>query len=180
MLPSRRCIDDRLRLSETWRCPVSLSRKRQNFIFAIPPGPPYHRHCYPPWAIKGDDPMNRMNRRRFVQTSAAAAGFFLTAGVTESGARRQDNPMDRLNIAVIGCGGQGAGDTGNVSRENIVALCDPDQNRARGTFEKYAKVPKYDDFRVMLEKQKDIEAVVVATPDHTHAMASCLAMSMGK
>jgi predicted dehydrogenase len=124
---------------------------------------------------------HRLSRRRFIQTSAVsatAAGFWLSGGVTETRAAQGAN--DKLNIAVIGCGGQGASDLGNVSGENIVALCDVDDQRAGGSFNKYPNVPKYKDFRVMLEKQKDIQAVVVSTPDHTHAIASIMAMRMGK
>jgi predicted dehydrogenase len=123
----------------------------------------------------------KLSRRDFVKAgavSATAAGFWLTGGVTETRAAQGAN--DRLNIAVIGCGGQGASDLGNVSGENIVALCDVDDRRAAGSFDKYPKVPKYKDFRVMLEKQKDIQAVVVSTPDHQHAYASIMAMRMGK
>ncbi len=88
--------------------------------------------------------------------------------------------MNKLNIAIIGAGGQGGGNLNNVSRENIVALCDVDSARAAGAFNKYPTVAKYQDYRVMLDKQKDIEAVVVSTPDHVHAFASITAMKMGK
>ena len=81
---------------------------------------------------------------------------------------------------MIGAGGRADGNIGGVAGENIVALCDVDQNRARGMFAKYENVPKYADFRVMLEKQKDIQAVVVSTPDHTHFHASATALRMGK
>ena len=122
----------------------------------------------------------RVNRRRFLQASgvsAAAAGFWLTGGVTESFAA-QPGPNERLNIAIVGCGGQGGGNANQaaIRGENIVALCDVDQNRARGVFDKYPNVTKYTDFRVMLEKQKDIQAVVVSTPDHTHFHASAMAL----
>jgi predicted dehydrogenase len=123
----------------------------------------------------------KLSRRDFVKAgavSATAAGFWLTGGVTETRAAQGAN--DRLNIAVIGCGGQGQSDLGNVASENIVALCDVDDNRARNSFNKYPNVPKYKDFRVMLEKQKDIQAVTVSTPDHQHAIASIMAMRMGK
>ncbi|MHC4743691.1 MAG: Gfo/Idh/MocA family protein, partial [Planctomycetota bacterium] len=73
------------------------------------------------------------------------------------------------------------GDIGEVSSENIVALCDVDQIRAADTFKRYPKASRYTDFRVMLEKEhKLIDAVVVATPDHTHAVASMTAIKMGK
>jgi predicted dehydrogenase len=131
--------------------------------------------------IKESTMSRRLNRRKFLQSSAVsatAAGFWLTGGVTETHAAQGAN--ERLNIAVIGCGGQGGSDLGNVASQNIVALCDVDDNRAGGSFNKYPKAPKYKDFRVMLEKQKDIQAVVVSTPDHQHAIASIMAMRMGK
>src|SRR5436305_2665811 len=124
----------------------------------------------------------KMNRRQVLQASAAAgAGYWLLGGATESRAARQNQPMNRLNIAVIGAGGQGGGNLNNVATgENIVALCDVDSNRAAAAFKRFEKVPKYQDYRVMLEKQRDIEAVVVSTADHTHAFASIAAMRMGK
>jgi predicted dehydrogenase len=127
----------------------------------------------------------KMSRRRFLQTSAVATagiGYFAVADVTESRAARQNDPMNRLNVAIIGAGGQGAGNLGNIARlnENIVALCDVDARNAAKSFAKYERVAHYQDYRVMLEKQKDIEAVVVSTPDHHHVFASIIAMKMGK
>jgi predicted dehydrogenase len=126
----------------------------------------------------------KVNRRRFLQAggvSAAAAGFWLTGGVTESHAA-QPGANERLNIAIIGCGGQGGGNAGQaaIRGENIVALCDVDSNRARTVFDRYPNVPKFTDFRVMLEKQRDIQAVVVSTPDHMHFHASATAIRAGK
>src|SRR5688500_16249002 len=118
----------------------------------------------------------KMNRRRFLKASAlaAGAGYFATAGVTESRAARQNDPMHRLNVAFIAAGGRAEGNVGGLAKENVVALCDVDDNRARTVYDRYPNVTKYKDFRVMLEKQKDIEAVVVSTPDHTHAVASIM------
>ena len=81
-------------------------------------------------------------------------------------------PSDKLNIAGIGCGGQGGGDLARMETENIVALCDVDWERAARCSRKHPNVPRYKDFRVMLEKQKDIDAVTVGTPDHFHAVAA--------
>src|ERR1700693_1043012 len=101
----------------------------------------------------------KMNRRRFIKASAAAAGvgYFAVADITESRAVRQNDPMNRLNIAIIGAGGQGGGNLGNIAKlnENIVALCDVDARQASGSFNKYPTVAKYQDYRVMLDKQKD-------------------------
>ncbi len=90
-------------------------------------------------------------------------------------------PSGKLNIAGIGVGGQGAGDLMNLAGENIVALCDVDERQAGGTFNKFPNARKYKDFRVMLDKEhKNIDAVVVATPDHTHAVAAMAAIKAGK
>lgn len=90
-------------------------------------------------------------------------------------------PSNKLNIAAIGSGGQGRGDINGVKSENIVALCDVDERRAGRTFKAYPKAKRYKDFRVMLdEMDKSIDAVIVATPDHTHAVAVMQAIKMGK
>ena len=89
-------------------------------------------------------------------------------------------PSDKLNIATIGAGGMGAKNTEACAGENIVALCDVDSDRAAETFQKFPNAKQYTDFREMLEKQKDIDAVIVATADHTHAVASMMAMKLGK
>jgi predicted dehydrogenase len=110
-------------------------------------------------------------------------------------------PSDTLNIAVIGCGGQGATDAAELvaGGENVVALADidfdyVDREVARRTQgrdgkpnpafvklqEAFGKAKRYADFRKMLEQQKDIDAVIVATPDHTHAVVAKAAMELGK
>ena len=85
-----------------------------------------------------------------------------------------------MNIAGIGVGGMGAGNLRNVESENIVALCDVDPNYASGTINRYPKAKVYVDYREMLDKQKDIDGVVIATPDHTHAVISMAAIRAGK
>src|SRR4051794_40859673 len=115
--------------------------------------------------------MSRMNRRRFLQTttaSAAAAGFWLTGGITESRAKDPSSPMRRLNIAFIGVGGKGESSITPIAGmgENIVAFCDADDNRARNMYNRFPNVPKFKDYRQMLERQRDIEAVLISTPDH--------------
>ena len=96
-----------------------------------------------------------------------------------AGAKRV-SPSEKLSIAGIGVGGMGGGNLGQLEAENIVALCDVDHGYAARTFARYPKAKVYKDFRVMLEKQKDIDAVVVATPDHTHAVISMAAIQAGK
>jgi predicted dehydrogenase len=121
-----------------------------------------------------------LSRRQFVGTAGAVAAFMVVPRHVLGGAR-QVPPSEKLNIAGIGVGGQGAGDIQNVSSENIVALCDVDRRQAADTFKKFPKARQYSDFRVMLEKEdKNIDAVVVATPDHVHAVATMMAIKMGK
>jgi predicted dehydrogenase len=97
-------------------------------------------------------------------------------------ASRATPPVERLNIAGIGVGGMGAGDIESVAHDNnIVALCDVDAQRAAKTFEKFPAAKRYRDFRRMFdEMEKGIDAVVVATPDHCHAVAAMAAIKRGK
>jgi predicted dehydrogenase len=92
------------------------------------------------------------------------------------------SPNEKLNIASIGAGGKAASDIRACARtENIVALCDVDEKRAEQTFQQYASLPKYKDFRVMLEKEhNNIDAVIVTIPDFMHATAAMWAMQRGK
>jgi predicted dehydrogenase len=130
-------------------------------------------------ALEADGTRARISRRRFLATAAAAAAFTVVPrhAVAASGAAA---PSDTLNIAGIGVGGQGGADIEEVSSQNIVALCDVDWGYAGKTFQKYPKAVKYRDFREMLDKEKGIDAVVVGTPDHNHAMVSMAAMKRGK
>jgi len=118
------------------------------------------------------------SRREILRTSTLAGVGFWVASRPEWVQARSAN--EKLNIAGIGVGGQGAWDLNELAGENIVALCDVDFGYAAKTFEKYPNAKKYKDYREMLDKQKDIDAVVVATPDHTHAIISMAAMRMGK
>jgi predicted dehydrogenase len=121
-----------------------------------------------------------MKRRDFLkQSGLAGIGFWAAAGLSVPESRAAG---EKLNVAIIGAGGQGAGNLGAVSGlgVNIVALCDVDEDRAGKSFESFPRAAKYNDFRVMLEKQRDIDAVVVSTPDHVHAAASLMAMKMKK
>ena len=90
------------------------------------------------------------------------------------------SPNEKLNIAGIGVGGRGREVVRQCKSENIVALCDVDEEYAAKAFREFPDAKRHKDFRVMLEKQKEIDAVIVATPDHTHAVISMTAMKMGK
>jgi hypothetical protein len=123
---------------------------------------------------------DKFTRREFIgRTSAAAAGLIILPSHVISGLGHTP-PSDKLNIAAIGIGGKGKVNLENMVGQNIVALCDVDWDYAAGVFKTYPKAKKYKDFRIMLEKQKDIEAVVIATPDHTHYLPAAMAMKMGK
>ncbi len=125
--------------------------------------------------------MQRATRREFlVQSSAAAIG----AAVWASGrpARASRMAIDTINLASVGAGGKARTDVRECVKlgANLVALCDVDEARASELYKQFSGVPKYIDFRKMLEKQKDIDAVIVTTPDHTHAVAAVMAMKLGK
>ncbi|MBI4660448.1 MAG: Gfo/Idh/MocA family oxidoreductase [Verrucomicrobia bacterium] len=119
-----------------------------------------------------------ITRRTALKTTAAAAAITIVPRhVLGQG---QTPPSEKLDIAGIGVGGMGSGDIRSVATENIVALCDVDENASARNAKNFPKAKLHADFRKMLETQKDIDAVVVATPDHTHAVVSIMAMRMGK
>jgi predicted dehydrogenase len=123
---------------------------------------------------------NNISRRRFISSAAVAAATFTIVPRHVLGGQKYVAPSEKLNIAGIGIGGQGWTDLHGVSSENIVALCDVDDERAKRTYEEYPDAKRYRDYRIMLEKQKDIDAVVIATPDHMHAAITMAAIRMGK
>lgn len=120
-----------------------------------------------------------ISRRTFLQSAGLAAGIMIVPRHVLGGEGRV-SPNEKLNIAGIGIGGQGAWDLEQVTSENIVALCDVDADHADHTFKQYPKAKRFKDFRVMLDQEKSIDAVVIATPDHWHAMVSIIAMKHGK
>jgi predicted dehydrogenase len=123
---------------------------------------------------------NKMSRRDFMGAAAAVAAFTVVPRHVLGGPR-QIPPSEKVNIAGVGVGGQGGSDLRSLSSQNIVALCDVDWRHAAGTFRRYPDARKYKDFRVMLDKEdKNVDAVVVATPDHVHAVASMAAIKRGK
>jgi predicted dehydrogenase len=123
-----------------------------------------------------------LSRRGFIGTSTVAVtGFSIIPAHAVSGLGHMA-PSDKLNVAGVGISGMGKGNIANVAKtENIVALCDVDwREQAVKVFNTYPGAKQYKDFRVMLDNQKDIDAVIIATPDHTHAVISLEAMKRGK
>src|SRR5210317_1452971 len=113
----------------------------------------------------------KTSRRSFIKKSALT-----TAGITIIPravlGRGFVAPSDQLNIAVIGGGGKGHSDAVNVwdkGNANIAAICDVDWSRAANAFEKFPNAKKFKDFRKLLDEIKDLDAITVSTPDHTHA-----------
>ncbi len=119
-----------------------------------------------------------ITRRSFLSGAAA-----LAAGAAGAGTSRRIPRPDKLNLAVVGAGGRGADnlqDFDKTGAVNVVALCDCDQNRAANSFKRYPDAKRYSDWRKMFEAEKSFDAVLVATPDHNHAIVSVHAMNLGK
>jgi predicted dehydrogenase len=122
-----------------------------------------------------------MTRRRFIYSTAVAAGALGISGCQTTPRRPPRVPAnDKLNIACIGTGGKGRSDTDYCAGENIVALCDVDEVMAAPQQAKYPNAKFYRDWRVLLEQEKSIDAVVISTPDHLHAAIASAAIKLGK
>jgi len=121
----------------------------------------------------------QMKRRAFLRNLGCGAGAVVLAG---GSAARTYAANDRVNVALVGVGGRGRWFVGCMpSMATVVAMCDVNDRRAAQSYKKMPRTPTFHDFRKMLdEKGKEIDGVVVATPDHTHAAASFAAMQAGK
>lgn len=119
---------------------------------------------------------NTVIRREFMV--AALAGGVLAGALPASSYRRVAGSGGKLNIGAIGVGGRGAGDLDAVSSENIVALCDVDARALGAASARHSGARKYQDYRQLLE-QKDLEAVIIGTPDHHHAPPTVRALKRG-
>ena len=123
-----------------------------------------------------------ISRRDFIKRSGAATLGMMIVPNTVLGRRfGHTAPSDKLNIAGIGIGGVGRRNLKNMATENIVALCDVDWKYADKTFRDYPNARRFKDWRVMFDEMgKSIDAIMVATPDHTHAGVTAHAMTLGK
>jgi len=123
---------------------------------------------------------HRMTRRGFIRDAAlGGAGVVILAN---SNSVRTYAANEKLNVALIGCGGRGKWYADVIPKQaNLVALCDVNESKATATYREHPETPKFHDFREMLDKMsKEIDGVIVATPDHTHALAAITAMKLGK
>jgi len=126
---------------------------------------------------------NEMNRRQFLsRTAGVSAAAFTIVPRHVLGGPGQTPPSDKLNIAGIGIGGMGKNNVKNCADagENIVALCDVNENNLNSAAQQYPKARKATDFRKLFDHQKEFDAVVVSTCEHTHAFATLPALQLGK
>src|SRR5579872_1077461 len=121
----------------------------------------------------------RFSRRHFIRGAGASVALFnILPGSLLRGAE-SISPNEKLNVAGIGFGSRGGADVDDVAAlgHNMVAMCDVDENYAAKEFAKYPKAKRYKDYRVMLDKMgREIDAVIIGTPDHTHAVIAMEAM----
>lgn len=122
----------------------------------------------------------RLTRRNFLKGAAAAAVASQAKKPFHTHNPNYTLAASKLNVAAIGAGGKGDSDINACADENIVALADVDSKRAAKAFAEFEQAKKYSDFRDMLDKHPEIDAVTISTPDHFHAYAADYAMRMGK
>lgn len=124
---------------------------------------------------------NRVDRREFLQWSAAAGAVMAGYHVNPLAAQQTNSPNERLNIAAVGVTGRAAEDIRGCASQNIVAIADVDSGLLEKGGKLYPQAKRYTDFRDMLDKEaQNIDAVVVGTPDHTHAVAAAMALRLKK
>src|SRR5690554_3755198 len=124
---------------------------------------------------------SKISRRRFLETGAiAAAGLTVVPSSVLGKSMGYTAPSDKLNIAGVGVGNMGFANLKNLESQNIVGLCDVDWKYSQRVFDYFPKAKKYYDYRKMFDEMgKEIDAVVVATADHTHALIAAQAITMG-
>ena len=130
--------------------------------------------------MKKTNRQSRITRRGFIGAAASATAFTILPRHVLAGSG-ETPPSEKLNIACIGVGGMGFNTLRNVMSENIAFLCDVDFERGANAVEMFPKAKRYSDYRRMLETEdKNIDAVAITTPNHTHMAAAVKAMKMGK
>ncbi len=122
----------------------------------------------------------KTTRREFLQrASLASAGFWIGSSKSFGKNSAAVSPNERLNIAVIGTANRAGANIKGVEHHNLVAICDIDDTFLDGAIKRFPEAKRYNDFRKLLE-QKNIDAVVVSTADHTHAVATIAALKSGR
>ena len=127
--------------------------------------------------------MSEQTRRDFLKyTTATGMGFWVTGIATAAEQLSSTSPSERIGLASIGIGGKGDGDSSQAAKHaNLIAICDVDEQRLLAKAKKFPKAECYTDFRDMFDEMgKQIDAVTISTPDHTHAVATMMAIKMGK
>lgn len=126
--------------------------------------------------------MSNISRRSFLQRGSAAAAALTIAPSSILGkSHGYTAPSDKLNIAAIGIGGMGNSNLKHMDTENIVALCDVDWRYSKPVMDRYPQAKKYWDYRKLYDEMgKNIDAILVATADHTHCIIAADGISMGK
>ncbi len=122
---------------------------------------------------------NTLTRRNWLKAAATGGAGLVILGSSRSVWSYQAN--EKLNLAIIGAGGRGRSNLGAVAGENIVALCDVNERKAAESFEKYPRAKKYHDYRKLFDElDRQLDAAVVSTTNHSHAPATVMAMRRGK
>ena len=122
---------------------------------------------------------SKITRRKFMAAATAATAFTIVPRHVLGGPNNTP-PSEKLNIAGIGVAGMGGANVHNCQHENIYALCDVDFAHAERRFNLHPKAKRYKDYREMLANEPDIDAVIIGTPDHTHAVITMAAIKAGK
>lgn len=117
-----------------------------------------------------------MKRRQFLKSATIGVGALISPRISLFGA---DAPSNKLNIALIGVWGRGNAHHAMIAKENVVALCDINDKHMEEVAKKFPDAKRYRDWRVCLD-QKDIDAVVCCTTDHTHAFVGNWALNRDK
>ena len=122
-----------------------------------------------------------LNRRQFLQTSALSAAALGASSFASPAVVRAQNANSKLNIAVVGVAGRGAGNISEMIHDSgdlmqIAALCDVDENNLASQGAKFPDAKRFYDYRAMFDEVKSLDGVLVSTPDHTHSVVSMAAM----